>query len=129
MDISSRKRPWLAAVLALPITGLGHVYLRRWRRAVGWLLVVTVATVLSAPSGVESPFTLVGTSFQEAAPLFVLVGLSAIDAYLLARRQNLIDEIYSAQRCPQCYRRVGMDIGFCEWCGGETATLNPEQGA
>jgi hypothetical protein len=115
---STRKRPWLAAVLALPITGLGHLYLRRWQRAVGWLLVVTAATVLFVPSGVvETPLTLAGTSFVEATPLFFVVGLSAIDAFLLARQENLVTEIHSAQRCPHCYREHHVDVGFCEWCG------------
>lgn len=115
---STRKRPWLAAVLALPVTGLGHLYLRRWQRAVGWLLVVMATTVLLIPSGVvESPLTLAGTSVSEVAPLFFIVGLSAIDAFLLARRENLVTEIHSAQRCSHCYREHEVDVAFCEWCG------------
>lgn len=115
---STRKRPWLAAVLALPVTGLGHLYLRRWQRAVGWLLVVMATTVLFVPSGVvETPLTLTGTSFSEAVPLFFVVGLSAIDAFLLARRENVAIEIHSAQRCPHCYREHQVELDFCEWCG------------
>lgn len=104
-------------MLALPIAGLGHIYLRRWQRAVGWLLVVTVATVLFVPSGVvESPLTLTGTSFWDAIPLFLVVGLSAVDAFLLARRENFVREIRSARRCPYCYREHTVDATFCEWC-------------
>lgn len=62
MDISSRKRPWLAAALAFPVTGLGHLYLRRWRRAAGWLLLVGAATVVLTP-GVAGSSVLVGASF------------------------------------------------------------------
>jgi len=36
---TSQKRPWLAALLGALVTGFGHLYLRRWRRAVGWLAV------------------------------------------------------------------------------------------
>ncbi|MFC6903995.1 zinc ribbon domain-containing protein [Halalkalicoccus tibetensis] len=126
MDISSRKRPWLAAALAFPVTGLGHLYLRRWRRAAGWLLLVAAAAVVLAP-GVESPSVLVGASFQ-AVPLFVLVWLSALDAYMVAYRQNLVGDIDSERRCSRCYRTQGMDIGFCEWCGDEVSGADLRDG-
>lgn len=126
MDISSRKRPWLAAALAFPVTGLGHVYLRRWRRAAGWLVLVASAAVLLAP-GVETPSVLVGASFQ-AVPLFVLVWLSALDAYMVAYRQNLLGDISSERRCSRCYRAHEMEIGFCEWCGDEAIGASPREG-
>lgn len=117
---TTRKRPWLAAALALPITGLGHVYLRRWKRAIGWVLVVAAATALFVPPGVvEGPFTLAGTSLRETAPVVSLVAVSAMDAYLLARRENIASEIHGAERCPHCYRELAADVGFCEWCGRE----------
>lgn len=126
MDISSRKRPWLAAALAFPVTGLGHLYLRRWRRAAGWLLLVGAAAVVLTP-GVAGSSVLVGASFQ-AVPLFVLVWLSALDAYMVAYRQNLVGDISNERRCSRCYRTHGMDVGFCEWCGDEAVGAGLREG-
>lgn len=117
---AAQKRPWLAAALALPVTGLGHVYLRRWRRALGWLLVVTAATALFVPpEALENPAALTGIPFWDTAPLFLIVGLSAVDAYLLARHQNVVSEIRTARRCSDCYRELTADVAFCAWCGTE----------
>lgn len=35
---TSKRQPWLAFLLEALVTGLGHVYLRRWRRSAGWIL-------------------------------------------------------------------------------------------
>jgi len=52
---TSQKRPWLAALLGALVTGFGHLYLRRWRRAVGWLAVLfAVSYVFVEPAAIEA---------------------------------------------------------------------------
>ncbi|ADB63152.1 hypothetical protein Htur_4338 (plasmid) [Haloterrigena turkmenica DSM 5511] len=130
----SQKRPWLAALLAAILTGFGHLYLRRWRRALGWFAAsVAVSALFVDPAAVES--LLAGTATLETmlavSPMYVVIGLSAVDAYLLARAQN-------AQRrpptttdaaainaetaddgtiaCPHCGNELDPDLEFCHWC-------------
>lgn len=122
---TTQKRPWLAAALAIPVTGLGHVYLRRWQRAIGWLLVTTAATALFVPPEViESPMSAAGTSPWEVAPLLFVASLSVVDAYLIARRQNIATEIRAAERCPQCYHELDHDVSFCPWCATELSHVS-----
>ncbi|GAB6878985.1 zinc ribbon domain-containing protein [Halorubrum gandharaense] len=90
MSETSRRRPWLAALLAVVFTGLGHAYLRRWGRAFGWLLLQLVAAYLLVPeaaldqlvAGSEIP------PLGEVFPIFAVAVASVADAYLLAVRHN-----------------------------------------
>lgn len=84
-------RPWLAALLGLVLTGLGHAYLRRWKRALGWLATAMVASVLfvspetaqavvEGSQGAANPVDLL--------PVLVVSLLSVVDAYALARSER-----------------------------------------
>ncbi len=74
----SAKKPWVAVLLSLLVTGLGHLYLGRWRRG----LAILAATI--TVGGVASLYLdynrvmLVGLFFA----LF-----AAIDAYNLSRAE------------------------------------------
>ena len=122
-----RRRPAVAAVLALAVAGLGHAYLRRWGRAAAWFLtIVTTAVVLIGvfadpnASIEELPLTVM-------VPLIGLFILSAVDAYLLAARasapaasgreraQEAADEDERTQ-CPNCGHEVDPELDFCHWC-------------
>ncbi|QHS16990.1 zinc ribbon domain-containing protein [Halopenitus persicus] len=87
-----RLRPWIAAALALAIVGLGHAYLRRWGRGLVWLLtVVGASVVLHSVNDVEpvNPLTNPeGVPAVVLVPITVLVLLSAVDAYVLGRRDR-----------------------------------------
>lgn len=129
----SRKRPWLAALLAVFLTGFGHLYLRRWRRALGWLaasfavsvLFVDPAAVEELMAGTGSPETMLAVS-----PMLVVVGLSVIDAYVLARAQNATsrssptDDTTAGSAastddtiaCPHCGSDLDPELEFCHWC-------------
>lgn len=123
----SGPRPWLAALLALLVTGLGHAYLRRWGRAIGWFLLTFAAVVAFVPdSAVETalagptadPFTL--------APPVAVVLASAVDAYLLARRARdarARDTPHRGNTCPNCGHDIDpeLDLDFCPWCSEELA--------
>lgn len=82
------KRPWLAALLALALTGLGHAYLRRWLRGLGWLAVTYAAVLLFVPPETVETFGTGGTVADpaEILPPLAVILASAVDAYFLARR-------------------------------------------
>ena len=128
MGHSREKRPWLAALLALPVPGLGHVYLREWLRAALWFgLVVSVAWVL-VPSSVyaDAEFT-VGSLMAASrsvpteanvAILFV-TSLSMLDAYMMASAGNQQRAVEAGTTCPHCGRELDEDLEFCHWCTSE----------
>ena len=114
MGRDSTVRPWLAAVLTLVVTGLGHLYLRQWFRAVGWFILIIMAGVLFVPESVlESPET---AQIEEVAPVAMVAVLAIIDAYLQARRHNARVAIDNEERCASCGRETDPDLSFCQWC-------------
>ncbi|GAB3690663.1 hypothetical protein GCM10028857_27260 [Salinarchaeum chitinilyticum] len=125
-----RKRPWLAAALATLFTGLGHCYLRRWRRALGWIAgAVAVAVLFVDPGALEALATGGTVDPVAVAPVFVLGGLSAVDAYLLAHVQNAAVRLSAAtegQRthCPTCGKELDPMLEFCHWCTTELEDAN-----
>ena len=85
----TRRRPWLAALLALVVSGLGHAYLRRWARALGWYVAVTAAVFVFVPeSAIAGAFAGDPPAVREVAPAAAVVGASVIDAYVVALRNN-----------------------------------------
>ena len=89
MSDRSRRRPWLAAVLALVVSGLGHAYLRRWARAFGWYVAVTATVVVLVPdAAVDQLFAGKLPPIDEIAPVLLVVAASVIDAYVVALRNN-----------------------------------------
>lgn len=86
---TSRKRPWLAALLAALVTGLGHLYLRRLRRALGWLVVLFgVTALLVDPATLDALASGEAVNPAEIAPVLITGSLSILDAYVLARAHN-----------------------------------------
>lgn len=84
-----RRRPWLAVLLALVISGLGHAYLRRWGRALGWYVTITATVVFLVPdSTIDQVFAGTTPPLGEIAPALIVVVASVIDAYVLAVRNN-----------------------------------------
>lgn len=114
----TRRRALIAATLGLLVTGLGHAYLREWRRALGWLVFVLGASVvLSVTPAVPADQTL--SEWPVAALLFVLLlqVASVFDAYVVARRRPTrasTDE--NEASCPNCGREVDPAMGFCWYC-------------
>ncbi|WP_224336173.1 zinc ribbon domain-containing protein [Haloprofundus halobius] len=97
-----RLKPLVAGLLGLTITGLGHLYLRRWRRGVAWIILVLVvgqvfvsqATLdfVNASFSQGSLFTpqqtpIPSETLQELLLLSVLATASAVDAYLVGVRK------------------------------------------
>jgi hypothetical protein len=89
MTDRSRRRPWLAVLLALLVSGLGHAYLRRWGRAFVWYVAVTATLVFVVPdAAVEGLVAGDPPPVVDVAPALVVVAASVIDAYVLAVRNN-----------------------------------------
>jgi hypothetical protein len=134
---AGRKRPWLAALLAVLYPGLGHVYLRKWGRALLWFIVIiTSSSLLIPPEAVPESLTFDSlVAAGRAVPLPVsftiltLTFLSMADAYWLARQggeeeegatQVATDE--GTRTCPSCGKEIDEDIDFCHWCTTELET-------
>ena len=82
----SRKRPWLAALLGTLATGLGHFYLRRWKRGLGWFVAaVAVSAVFVPPEAARALLEGSGGDLGTLAPLIAAGVASVADAYVLAR--------------------------------------------
>jgi hypothetical protein len=132
----SQKRPWLAALLGALVTGFGHLYLRRWRRAVGWLAVLfAVSYVFVEPAAIEALAAGEPVDPLSVAPTLLVGGASVVDAYVIARAQNALARTENATEatrnagegtkdvagettdsCPNCGREVDPELDFCHWC-------------
>ena len=71
------KRVWIALLLSLLVTGLGHIYLGRWRRG---LTILTVTLAVGAAASLYLSYDQV----MMIGAVFAVV--SAYDAYQLAKR-------------------------------------------
>lgn len=121
----SRKRPWLAALLAALATGLGHLYLRRWRRGFGWLALLFAVTGLFVdPAALEALANRQTVDPMALAPVFIVGGFSVVDAYILAHTQNATARLPGGSdeqrpRCPSCGNELDPELEFCHWCTTE----------
>jgi hypothetical protein len=131
----SRKRPWLAALLAVLATGLGHLYLRRWRRAAGWLAALLAASyVFVDPAAMDAVATGGPVDLVALAPVVFVGSLSALDAYLLAHAQNNLASVAvtpdgELAECPNCRKEVDPDLDFCHWCTTELPAVESASSA
>ena len=82
------KRPWLAALLGTLATGLGHFYLRRWKRGLGWVAVALAVSALLVPPEAARALVSGGGDLATLAPLLAVGVASVADAYVLARMQQ-----------------------------------------
>jgi len=130
MSDTGRKRPLLAAFLALVYPGLGHVYLREWLRAVLWFgLVVSTSTLLVGQSDVaplNDGFSIdallavsQNISLGTSIALFAITVLSMVDAFYMATRENVEAEVVEGTKCPHCGKELEDDLDFCHWCTTE----------
>lgn len=134
---SLRDNPLLATLLGAIVTGLGHLYLRRWVRALGWLGVTVVASVLFVP---ESTMAAIDSgTLTDPLPVFPLVLISTasvLDAYLIARRKRKemngrvdtralgTEGADGTVACPACGKDVDPDLEFCHWCTTELDSVD-----
>jgi len=123
----TRKRPWLAVFLATLGTGFRHLYLRRWWRAIGWVVVAVGAVVLLVPEAALEAFATGGQLAPlNIAPLLIVSAVSALDAYQLAVLNNYLVRIHehnagTVRTCPACGRPLDDELEFCHWCSTRLA--------
>ena len=124
MNDASTRRPWLAAALSVAVSGLGHLYLRRWLRAVAWLGITAGATSLVPQTAVEA--AVAGDAFDVVAlsPVLFVGALCALDAYLIAQYERARARLEptadgESTHCPNCGGELEADLGFCHWCTTE----------
>ena len=124
MSAGTRKRPWLAAVLAFIYPGLGHIYLREWLRAIVWFFLVVTSSTLLVPEGaypqglsIEAFLAAAEQIPPEAALALVSITFfSVVDAYWVAKRRNEQATVTEGTTCPHCGKEVDPDLDFCHWC-------------
>ncbi len=148
-----RLRPLLAAFLAVVLPGLGHLVLRQWGRALVWHGTIVGGTLAlfvlydvepADPLADPAAFT-ASVPVEVSIPVTFLVGLSALDAYLVGRtaatsssavtpggRAETAGEPGATRttdgvdadaaegvpqvKCPSCGRETDAEIDFCHWC-------------
>jgi len=132
---SARRRVVVTALVALGgamigVPGVGHAYLRRWKRSLLWLTVTLGAGIMLISYYVPDPSTLdpfdIGAiPIEVRATLFVITAVSVFDATLLAyldgRSESGIgsDEAVvedGTRSCPHCGKPTDADLDFCTWC-------------
>jgi hypothetical protein len=131
VQASLRNNPLLATLLGTVFTGLGHLYLRRWLRAMGWLGVTVVAAVLFIPESTRSAINS-GTFSGSLSilPIVLTNAASALDAYLIAKIKTRAEGIQAGNTvgpsgadespvCPACGKPIDLDLEFCHWCTTE----------
>jgi len=114
MTDRSRRRPWLAALLAFVVSGLGHAYLRHWARAFAWYAAVTATLVFFVPdAAVDRLVSGDPPPVADVGPALVVIAASVIDAYVLAVRNNR--EVEREQRA-----------AASDWTGPRTRTADTD---
>lgn len=125
---SLRNNPLLAAFLGTVMTGLGHLYLRRWLRALGWLGATVATSALVVPDSAIS--TIRSGAFPDPfsiLPIVLISAASVFDAYLIAKIRRRINRDHTngsvgptgtdkSPICPACGKPVDTDLEFCHWC-------------
>lgn len=121
--VSTReRRPWLAVTLAFLYPGLGHVYLREWRRALLWFTLALGTFILLAPSEALDTGSATGMDalrrLAGQLPILAVVSMAAVTAFSMADAYYIAtaDEVPTGVSCPACGREIDDDLDFCHWC-------------
>jgi hypothetical protein len=133
----TRRRAFVAALVGMlgatvGVAGVGHAYLREWRRAVAWFTFIlgtelVLLSVFADPAAVVaeegSTASALATLTSTAAtlpttvtvPLLILLVLSTLDAYRVALTQPRAGGT-DGPTCPYCGESVDPELDFCPWC-------------
>lgn len=124
------KRPLVAGIIAACWPGLGHVYLREWRRALVWqlmvagmILIVVPASVLTAEitptvAGIQDLANQLTTEVSTFGMLTAaaVYGFNVADAMVHARMAIREQAARGKNQCPECGKDLDPDLQFCHWC-------------
>ncbi|MFC7166743.1 zinc ribbon domain-containing protein [Halospeciosus flavus] len=137
--MSLDRRGLVAAVLSFLYPGVGHLYLRKWVRAIAWFALAMLTAAVLVPDAAFEAFRQggVGAMLQIDYPIETTLGLLAVrltnvvDAYLVAVRSRGpaaagpgpgADE---EATCPACGKELDRDLDFCPWCTTELEWVEP----
>ncbi|MDR5672119.1 Membrane protein containing Zn-ribbon domain [Halalkaliarchaeum sp. AArc-CO] len=150
----NRRRSVITVLLAVGgavfgVAGVGHAYLREWKRALLWFLLALfggAALVVSA-AGDTVPSSVFDLPPTVVAGIFFILFISVVDAYLVSIRKanatpsvsvpaDLADgetpaaaadgEQSATVTCPHCGRETDPELDFCTWCTGKFADAEEE---
>lgn len=143
----NRRRVMIVLLLAVGgavfgVAGVGHAYLREWKRALAWFLLAlfgSAALIVSAV-GEAVPSSVFELPPAVAAGIVFILLISVIDAFLVAIRNSRstagvagsagpvagmsegsptgVDAGQSVA-CPHCGRETDPELEFCMWCTRE----------
>ncbi len=130
-------------MLGLVYPGLGHVYLRRWLRALAWFVLAAATAALVVPPSAFEAFDANGVEglleasesfgLEVTLSLLAVRALNVADAYLVAVRdaaakaaaEAMAGEA-AAENCPNCGGELDAELDFCPWCTMRFERESPE---
>lgn len=134
------RRGVIAAILGFLYPGLGHVYLRKWVRALSWFVLALATAALVVPESAFDAFQAEGVDGLMAASenfglevtlsLLTIRVLNVVDAYVVAVREAAASAAEQVQasdasgaaaaaepaECPECGKDLDQELDFCPWC-------------
>lgn len=140
------RRGVIAAVLGFLYPGLGHVYLRKWLRALSWFVLALATAALVVPDSAYQAFQTDGFDglmtasenfgLQVTLSLLAIRLLNVVDAYVVATRQaaaSVAETVTPGDsgdaaaaggsvaggnpgECPACGKELDEELDFCPWC-------------
>lgn len=143
----NRRRSVIVVLLAVGgavfgVAGVGHAYLREWKRALLWFLLALfggAALVVSA-AGETVPSSVLDLPPTVTAGIAFILLISVVDAYLVSVRTarsavagsaapptdagdgtTLEGETKETITCPYCGQETDPELDFCTWCTGRFA--------
>lgn len=112
------------------IAGVGHVYLRQWRRAAAWFSVVLGASLILVFVFTD-PETVTAETLPPAVvvPVAALLLASVADAYLVASRRGSRTGGSESEgpHCPSCGRELDPTLDFCWYCNAPVDGVDEER--
>ena len=128
----TERRPLVAAVLAVPVPGLGHAYARAWVRALLWVGLFGTSLWFLFPGEFGGSLSLETLEEVYSADPDLLLFVAAVwvmnvvDAYLTTSRLNR--RVQQEQSCPHCGKELDGDLEFCHWCTTPLDASDTEEG-
>ncbi|MGM0605439.1 MAG: zinc ribbon domain-containing protein [Halobacteriota archaeon] len=138
MDDTRRRALITIVVAAIPgylgIAGVGHAYLRQWRRSIVWFLLALGSAFALTFYYIDDPASIdiadpAAIPSEVTIPLLVIISLSVLDAFLLAismgrekqastmnGREGEDGQQRATPSCPNCGKNVDPELDFCPWC-------------
>ena len=119
MNVSRLRRPLTAGLLGLLVVGLGHLYLRRFRRGAAWMLLTVATAALWVEESALTALSNGSLDLVALAPVYLLVVAATVDAVGIARQSQQYLTITSEGdllTCPVCGNDVDPELSFCHWC-------------